>query len=105
MNGNLLRRLEAYGQSIWLDFIRRGMLVTDELQRLSEKDGVSGVTSNPAIFEKAIAETGDYDDAIRILALAGKSAGEIYEELAVEDIRLAADQLRPIHDRTGGRAG
>ncbi len=105
MNGNPLRKLEAYGQSIWLDFIRRGMLVTDELQRLIEKDGVTGVTSNPAIFEKAIAETGDYDDAIRTLGLAGKSAGEIYEELAVEDIRLAADQLRPVYDRTDGGDG
>ncbi len=103
MNGNPLRKLEAYGQSIWLDFIRRGMLLSGEIQRLIERDGVSGVTSNPAIFEKAIAETSDYDEAIR--ALAGKSAGEIYEELAVEDIRLAADQLRPVYDRTERRDG
>jgi transaldolase len=105
MNGNPLRKLEAYGQSVWLDFIRRGMLVSDELRQLIEKDGVSGVTSNPAIFEKAIAETRDYDEAIRTLAQAGKSANEIYEELAVEDIRLAADQLRPVYDRTGGQDG
>jgi transaldolase len=105
MKENPLLKLESYGQSIWLDFIRRGMLISDELRQLIQVDGVSGVTSNPAIFEKAIAETRDYDDAIGALALAGKSAGEIYEELAVEDIRLAADELRPVYDRTGGLDG
>jgi transaldolase len=79
-----LLKLEDYGQSVWLDFIRRGMLDSGELLHLIEEDGVSGVTFNPAIFEKAIAGTGDYDDAIHGLARAGKSAAEIYEELAIE---------------------
>jgi transaldolase/transaldolase/glucose-6-phosphate isomerase len=81
------------------------MLVSDELQRLIEKDGVSGVTSNPAIFEKAIAETGDYDEAIRALAWEGKSTEDIYEELALEDIQHAADLFRSLYDRSGGRDG
>lgn len=100
-----LLQLEDYGQSVWLDFIRRGMLDSGELLRLIEEDGVSGVTSNPVIFEKAIAETGDYDDAIRGLARAGKSAVEIYEELAVEDIQRTADLFRPLYDRTDGGDG
>lgn len=105
MKDNPLLKLEAYGQSIWLDFIHRGMLTTGELARLIEEDGVSGVTSNPAIFEKAIGETGDYDSAILTLARAGKGAEEIYEELAVEDIRMTADLFRPLYDRKNGRDG
>jgi transaldolase len=105
MKKNPLLKLEDYGQSVWLDFIRRGILDSGELLRLIDEDGVSGVTSNPAIFEKAIAETGDYDDAIRGLAHAGKSAVEVYEELAVEDIQRAADLIRPLYDRTDGGDG
>jgi transaldolase/transaldolase/glucose-6-phosphate isomerase len=105
MKDNPLLRLEDYGQSVWLDFIRRGMLDSGELRRLIEEDGVSGVTSNPAIFEKAISETGDYDDAVRSLTRAGKSAVDLYEELAVEDIRRTADLFRPLYDRTDGMDG
>jgi transaldolase len=103
MTENPLRKLESFGQSIWLDFIRRGMLDSGELAQLIEADGLGGVTSNPAIFEKAIAETGDYDEAIR--ALAQHSAEEIYNRLTVEDIRRTADLFRPIHEKTGGRDG
>jgi transaldolase len=105
MKENPLLKLRSFGQSIWLDYIRRRMLVSGELGRLIEEDGLAGVTSNPSIFEKAIAESDDYDDAIRSLARAGKNAGEIYEELAVEDIRLTADLLRPLYDRVEGRDG
>ena len=105
MKENPLLKLEDYGQSVWLDFIRRGMLDSGELLRLIEEDGVSGVTSNPAIFEKAIAGTGDYDDAIRGSARAGKSTVELYEELAVDDIQRTADLFRPLYDRTDGRDG
>jgi transaldolase len=105
MKDNPLLKLRSFGQSIWLDYIRRRMLVSGELGRLIEEDGLAGVTSNPSIFEKAIAESDDYDDAIRSLARAGKNAGEIYEELAVEDIRLTADLLRPLYDRVEGRDG
>jgi transaldolase len=105
MKENPLLKLRSFGQSIWLDYIRRRMLVSGELGRLIEEDGLAGVTSNPSIFEKAIAESDDYDDAIRSLARAGKNAGEIYEELAVEDIRLTADLFRPLYDRVEGRDG
>jgi transaldolase len=105
MKDNPLLKLRSFGQSIWLDYIRRRMLVSGELGRLIEEDGLAGVTSNPSIFEKAIAESDDYDDAIRSLARAGKNAGEIYEELAVEDIRLTADLFRPLYDRVEGRDG
>ena len=67
MNPNPLLELEALGQSIWIDFIRRGMISSGELQRLIEQDGVSGVTSNPSIFEKAIGESHDYDEALHAL--------------------------------------
>jgi transaldolase len=105
MKENPLLKLEGFGQSIWLDFIRRRMLVSGELGRLIDEDGLAGVTSNPSIFEKAIGESDDYDDAIRSLAREGKSAGEIYEELAVEDIRRTADLFRPLYDRLNGRDG
>jgi len=105
MPHNPLRRLQDFGQSIWLDFIKRGMLFSGELQRLIEEDGLRGVTSNPAIFEKAIAGSRDYDKAIRALALAGKSTEAIYQALTVEDVRRAADLFRPVYDRTDGRDG
>lgn len=105
MERNRLLQLQDDGQSIWLDFIRRDMLVSGELQQLIEVDGVSGVTSNPSIFEKAIDESHDYDDAIRRLARAGKSASGIYEALVVDDIQRAADLLRPIYDGRKGQDG
>src|SRR5919202_6137967 len=105
MADNPLRRLEALGQSIWLDAFRRAMLTSGELKRLIEEDGLSGVTANPAILEKAIAGSHDYDAAVRELAAKHKSAREIYESLAVEDLSNAADLFRPIYDRTGGQDG
>ena len=69
MKGNPVRKLERFGQSIWMDFIRRGMIASGELKQLIEEDGLGRVTSNPSIFEKAIVESHDYDDAIRVLAL------------------------------------
>lgn len=100
-----LRALNHFGQSVWLDFLSRGMLERGELARLAEEDGVSGVTSNPAIFEKAIAGSTDYDTVIRALARDGMSVAAIYERLTVEDVRRAADVLWPVYDRTGGRDG
>ncbi|HEX2949799.1 MAG TPA: transaldolase, partial [Armatimonadota bacterium] len=105
MADNLLRTLEAYGQSIWLDFIRRGMLMSGELQRFIDEDGVSGMTSNPSIFEKAIAGSHDYDESIRALAFTGKSVEEMYQALTVEDIQSAADIFRPTFDRLNGYDG
>jgi len=105
MKENPLLRLEALGQSIWLDFLSRGMLVSGELVSLIQEDGVSGVTSNPIIFEKAIVQSSDYDAAITTLARQGSTVPEIYEELVVEDIRMTADLLRPAYDRCAGGDG
>jgi len=101
---NPVLEVQKLGQSIWYDNIRRGLLTSGDFQRMVET-GVSGVTSNPTIFEKAIAESADYDSALLSLARAGKSAMEIYEALAVEDLRAAADALRPSYDRTNGADG
>lgn len=105
MKRNPLVELENLGQSIWLDFLRRKIIVSGELRRLIEEDGLSGVTSNPSIFEKAIAESDDYDDAIRALTSEGKNADEVYQTLTVEDIQMVADLLRPTYDDTQGRDG
>jgi transaldolase len=105
MNENPLRGIGNLGQSVWMDFIRRGMIVSGELQRMINEDGLRGVTSNPSIFDKAIAETDDYDEAIVALAREGKSAEEMYETLTVEDIRMTADLFRPVYEQLGGKDG
>ena len=105
MKDNPLLKLEAFGQSIWMDFIRRGTISSGELKQLIEEDGVSGMTSNPSIFEKAIAGSHDYDDAIRKLALEGESVDQIYAALTVEGIQGSADLFRPIYDRLDGSDG
>lgn len=105
MIDNPLLRLEALGQSVWMDFLRRGTISSGELQRLIDEDGLSGVTSNPSIFEKAIGGSHDYDDAIRALALEGKTVEEIYQATVVEDIQRAADLFRPTYERTDGGDG
>ena len=105
MKTNPLLKLERLGQSIWMDFIRRGMISSGELKQLIEEDGLRGMTSNPSIFEKAIAGSHDYDDAIRALALEGKSVEQIYAALTVEDIQRTADLFRPVYDRLDGTDG
>ena len=102
---NPLKELLAQGQSVWLDYIRRDLIRTGELKRLVEEDGIRGVTSNPTIFEKAIAGSTDYDDALRaLLAQDPKTEVEkLYERLAIEDIQMAADVLRPVYDETERR--
>jgi transaldolase/glucose-6-phosphate isomerase len=102
---NPLLGLEKFGQSVWLDFLRRNALSNGEIQALIDQDGVSGLTSNPSIFEKAIAGSHDYDDAIRSLALENKSKEEIYEALTIEDIQRAANFFRPIYDKLEGADG
>ncbi|WP_420632004.1 bifunctional transaldolase/phosoglucose isomerase [Candidatus Leptofilum sp.] len=99
-----LRELFNLGQSIWYDNISRALLDSGAMQALID-NGVVGVTSNPSIFEKAIAKSSDYDGAIRELAQAGKSTNEIYEAMALEDIGEAADLFRPVYDKTGGLDG
>jgi transaldolase len=105
MKRNPLLELQSLGQSIWIDFISRGIISSGELQRMIEEDGVSGVTSNPSIFEKAITKSDDYDETIRALILQGKTTDEVYQLLTVEDIQMVADLLRPTYDRTAGQDG
>ncbi len=99
-----LHELNQAGQALWFDFIRRSLLTSGELQTLVTQ-GVRGVTSNPAIFEKAIAGSHDYDEDIERLARAGNSVAQIYEALALDDIQRAADVLRPVYDASDGRDG
>ena len=99
-----LEQLRSLGQSIWYDNIRRGQLRSGEMQALVDR-GVSGLTSNPAIFAKAIGGSNDYDDALRRLAGEGLDPERIFEALAVEDIQAAADILRPVYERSGRTDG
>ncbi len=99
-----LEQLSKLGQAVWFDYIRRSFITSGELQKLVDQ-GVRGVTSNPAIFEKAIAGSADYDQDLNVLVEAGKSVEEIYETLTLEDIRRAADILRPVYDQTNGEDG
>ena len=102
---NPLRQLSEHGQSVWYDDIQRGLIWTGTLYRMVEEDGLSGLTSNPSIFEKAIGKSDDYFAAVRCLVERGLGPVEIYERLATEDIQLAADILRPVYERTEGRDG
>ena len=102
--GNSLKSIQDLGQSVWLDYIRREMLTSGQFDDYLTM-GITGVTSNPTIFEKAIVGSTDYDQALLELARTGKTTEQIYESLAIEDIRGAADKLRPIYDRTDGRDG
>ncbi len=98
--------LRQYGQSVWLDFIRRTLIRGGELKRLVDEDGLGGVTSNPAIFEKAIEGSDDYRDAIEEISKdPALSPKDVFERLAVKDIQDAADVLRPVYDRTKARDG
>jgi transaldolase/glucose-6-phosphate isomerase len=99
-----LHQLAGLGQSIWYDNIRRALLDHGDLQALVNA-GVTGVTSNPSIFQKAIAGSADYDEALGELVTEGRSEIEIFETMAIEDIRRAADILRPVYDETGGVDG
>jgi transaldolase len=99
-----LHRLQALGQSVWLDSISRDLIHSGDLQRLVDQ-GLLGMTSNPTIFEKAITAGADYDDLLRQEAHAGKSPSQIFEALAVRDIQEAADVLRPLYDRLDGEDG
>ncbi len=103
---NPLLTLADFGQSVWLDYIRRGILTTGELQQMVEEDGLGGVTSNPAIFEKAISGSTDYSSALADLQK-DKDLDEmaLYERLAISDIRHAADVLRPVYEKTKKRDG
>src|SRR5690242_20150416 len=100
MSANPLVELSKLGQSIWYDNIERKLITSGELRRLIDEDDLRGVTSNPAIFEKAISGSDLYEDQIRELIEQGASAADIYEALAIRDIQSAADELRRVYDRT-----
>jgi transaldolase len=102
---NRLREIEALGQAIWIDNLNRELLDEGTLRRLVEDDGISGVTSNPTIFEKGMGHSDRYDDAFREVAARTDEPQEIFEALALRDVRDAADLLRPVFDRTGGQDG
>jgi transaldolase/glucose-6-phosphate isomerase len=102
---NPLVELGQFGQSPWLDNISRGLITSGQLKALIDEDGLKGVTSNPAIFEKSITGSTDYDAAIAQLASQNKTAMAIYEALAIDDIQQAADVLRSVYEKTNGRDG
>ncbi|MGE4354090.1 MAG: transaldolase [Oscillospiraceae bacterium] len=105
MGKNALKELEGLGQSIWLDYIRRDFVVGGELEKFIEQDGLRGMTSNPAIFEKAILDGVVYEKFMRTMSAAGKDPEAIYEALSQEDVRSAADKFRPVYEKTGGVDG
>ncbi len=101
-----LRELGRYGQSVWYDSLRRGIIASGELARFVADDGLAGLTTNPAIYEKAIAGTHDYDaELAALLRRADLDAKGVYETLAIHDIQAAADLLRPVYEQTKGRDG
>ena len=105
MISNPLVRLGELGQSPWYDYITRDLLASGELDRLIRDDGLRGMTSNPTIFEKAIAGSRLYDDDIRMLTDQGKTAAEIFETLAVGDVRAACDRFAPVYESSAGGDG
>src|SRR5438309_5373121 len=102
---NPLKDLLKYGQSVWLDYIRRDLLTDGELRRLIEEDGLRGMTSNPSIFEKAIAGSANYDEDIWAVAFDSQSPKAIYEALSQRDVQTAADELRAVYDAADGEDG
>src|ERR1700733_14520164 len=103
---NPVKALEDHGQAVWLDFLARGFVSKGDLKKLIDSDGVKGVTSNPSIFEKAIASSDEYDAPIgQTLKHGDRPVAELFERLAVEDIQHAADVLRPVYDHFHGNDG
>jgi len=102
---NRLREIEALGQAIWIDNLNRELLDDGTLRELIEQDGISGVTSNPTIFEKGMGHSDRYDDAFREVAAETNDPQEVFERLALDDVREAADLLRPTFEATDGQDG
>jgi transaldolase len=105
MKSNPLIELQKHGQSVWLDYISRDLIISGELQRLIRDDGLRGMTSNPSIFEKAIADSNNYNADIQSMASAGMDAKTIYEALSQRDVQMAADEFRTVYDATDGKDG
>src|SRR5271167_31771 len=102
---NPLAHLIDLGQSFWLDNIRRGFTRSGELRRLIDDDGLRGETSNPTIFEKAVADSPDYDEQIKTLAERGRSPSEMYDAITTDDVREACDTFRDLYDASSGGDG
>lgn len=102
---NPLKNLEALGQSIWLDYIRRDLIASGTLRHMIENDGILGMTSNPSIFEKAIADDTIYDQEIKKLVLQHKDVNTIYEVISQKDVQDAADEFKTVYDKTRGGDG
>jgi transaldolase / glucose-6-phosphate isomerase len=102
---NPLRGLLAYGQSPWLDFIRRNILLNGDLKKMIQEDGLRGMTSNPAIFEKAITAGNDYDDIIKVPDAKSSTAMALYEKIAIRDVQDATDIFKSVYTETKGRDG
>jgi transaldolase len=105
MKTNPLKKLETLGQSFWLDYIRRDLITSGELRRLIENDGLRGITSNPSIFEKAIAESNIYDQDIHNIAIKEKNVKATYEAISQRDVQNAADEFRSVYEKTDGKDG
>jgi len=105
MPNNPLNRLAALGQSVWLDYIHRDLFSSGQLRALIAQDSLTGMTSNPAIFEKAIAQSAAYDEQIVALSAAGQDVSAIYEQLSLQDVQHAADEFRGVFDATRGQDG
>jgi transaldolase len=105
MTDNPLKQLGTFGQSVWLDYIRRDLITSGRLRAMIETDGLRGMTSNPAIFQKAIGESHEYDLDIKAMARAGKGIPEIYESLSQQDVQGAADAFRQVYEATDGADG
>ena len=103
---NPLKQLEACGQAPWLDYMKTSLISSGELRTMIERDGLKGITSNPSIFEKAIAESDEYTEPLKKFQSTGDhNVKDIYEHLAVADIKAAADALKPVFEGTKGRDG
>src|SRR5438874_12768175 len=100
-----LAALTHAGVSVWLDQIRRSLIEGGELERMVREESLRGVTSNPSIFEKAILGSSEYDEELRQLAERGLHSREIYDEIAIKDLQLAADVLRPVWEEAGHADG
>src|SRR4051812_48288933 len=98
METNRVKQIHGFGQSIWLDFIDRDIIASGKLKKLIDEDGIRGVTSNPAIFEKAITSSSDYDDQIRSLVESDKSNEDLFFELAITDIQNAAKLFESVYN-------
>ena len=105
MKTNPLTKLEALGQSIWLDYIKRDMFTNDKLKKLIVENSLRGMTSNPSIFEKSISDSQDYDKDIQKMSHAKMDVNKIYEALTQKDVQDAADEFRSLYDETKGQDG